>query len=374
MLKQLPPRSLATLVLALLALFTSIRDASSGPSEFTTARVARRWPTRPILVKWVGAIPSRLPATYQNERTFDGLIQRSFAYWSAPRDASQSTDASNVVQGAGPQFSYGGRLDALPVETIDRLQSLENVDILVVFTDNYQDLRRRRSVTSSAQTYEREPDPRKLAESVSLTATIILVDNAQVSTIPALTTLLAHEAGHAIGLEHTVANWTGTPRTLSTLLNQLPIMTPIPFTRSTLHPDDRAALAGLYRPADFDLRYSTIQGVVIDQWGDPIDGVGVVAVRLPDGRTLPRSLQLHQETFGGITPMAGRYASEKGTFSITAPPGRYRIFVRNIDPEFDLVSVPINPATTIRGILPDVLTVEPNTPVSDLTIHAVLDR
>jgi hypothetical protein len=333
--RRLGASAIGLIIVASVALVHN--TGTAGPIAYIESNSPRRWPKPNLEVAWTGELPV-LPGDFGQTAGIDGLVREAFDKWSVKPPGNRSPNVAG-----GRTFTYSELAERKPVNTPEELSAVPRLDIVVVFTNSYATVGKERAAIgrpfdegSGGVTFERQPN----MTSQDLSPTIIVMNNDAVKgSVPKLQALLLHEVGHALGLDHSPINWPGYSLTLLGIVDFLPAMTPFP-TRRELHPDDIAALAGLYRAGSFNKDYGWIEGWVVNRKNPSqlINGVQVVAIRLGgDNRTVPDDSVRYQNVFASVTPHGGSRAG--GRFYIVAPPGWYRVIARSINTPFDLYRV-----------------------------------
>ncbi len=297
--------------------------ASAGPKSFDTAG-PRRWQhTSPIRVAWGGEAPTALAG---ENLDLDQIVTQAFSAWAAvPTTGLTFKVRSNAGNPRSP-------------EALGKLTKTEGIDILIIFSTFFDRIVppqpppppewRENNVSLAGLTWE--PDPPRF----DLGYTIIVIDNTKIRTSEQLLGVIVHEAGHALGLEHSALNWPGL--SLPNPRPDLPIMTPVD-SRLPLREDDRASVAGLYEGRTFERRFGWIVGRVLDDSGHPVNGVMVTAVRVK--MISPTTTELStDDIYSDITPYGMTESTDDaGLFRIAVRRGfKYKISVATIRPGFRL--------------------------------------
>jgi Matrixin len=130
-----------------------------------------------------------------------------------------------------------------------------------------------------------------------------------------LTTVLAHEMGHLIGLDHTqLDSFQG----LAT--SNYPLMYPIAYrTSASLHEDDVAAISSLYPDTTVATAYGTLTGTFVTVTGTPVRGANIWA----------------QSASGQTFSVVSDYLVQgTGFFKLLLTPGVYTLHAEAIDLSF----------------------------------------
>jgi hypothetical protein len=130
-------------------------------------------------------------------------------------------------------------------------------------------------------------------------------------------TVIAHELGHLIGLDHTQLD-----SSQGLAGANYPLMYPIAFrTLPTLHEDDMAAISALYPDATATAAYGTLQGTfTLADTVTPIRGANIWAQNNITG-----------QVFSGVSD----YLTQgTGAFKMLVPPGSYTLHAESIDTRF----------------------------------------
>ena len=131
-----------------------------------------------------------------------------------------------------------------------------------------------------------------------------------------MTTVLTHELGHFIGLDHTQLDGA---QGLAT--SNYPLMYPIAYrTNAGLHEDDTAAISALYPDSTVNSTYGTLTGTFVTSGGAPIRGANIWAQNTSTGQVFSVvSDYLQQGT---------------GYFKLLLTPGTYILHAEAIDTGF----------------------------------------
>jgi len=169
-------------------------------------------------------------------------------------------------------------------------------------------------------------------------------------------TLITHEIGHMIGLDHSQLDINNTESECLNSHTGYPIMYPyICRNTSTLHADDVVAITALYPATNLEATYGQITGFFINSSGNPILGANLWAKNTITGM--------------GYSVVSDYLKQNTGFFSILLPAGNYTLHANAINASFfDLSSVGpyANSATDISFISPlsGIVNFEGNTPGS----------
>ena len=153
--------------------------------------------------------------------------------------------------------------------------------------------------------------------------------NGRNSTSANFRSVLIHELGHMIGLDHTQAGHAQALNGRADDNGNVPIMYPfsISFAAQQPRPDDRAWLSWLYPAPGFEAATGTISGQILHPRGDPLPGANVVAVRLTSAGTEdPREF---------VSVVSDFLVKQDGSFEIPGlTPGEYVVFIEPLFSEF----------------------------------------
>jgi len=131
-----------------------------------------------------------------------------------------------------------------------------------------------------------------------------------------MTTVLTHELGHFIGLDHTQLDGAqGLPT------SNYPLMYPIAYrTNAGLHDDDIAAISALYPDITVNATYGTLTGTFVTSGGTPILGANIWA---------------QNTTTGKVFSVVSDYLQQgTGYFKLLLTPGAYTLHAEAIDTGF----------------------------------------
>ncbi|MGE5096466.1 MAG: matrixin family metalloprotease [Betaproteobacteria bacterium] len=133
-----------------------------------------------------------------------------------------------------------------------------------------------------------------------------------------MTTVLAHELGHLIGLDHTQLD---TDQGLAS--SNFPLMYPIAYrTLSTLHEDDVAAVSALYPASTVAGTYGTLSGTFTLAGGStPVRGANIWARDEASGRV--------------FSSVSDYLMQNNGAFRMLLPPGSYTLHAEAIASDFN---------------------------------------
>ena len=128
--------------------------------------------------------------------------------------------------------------------------------------------------------------------------------------------VLAHEAGHLIGLDHTqLDNSQGLAN------SNYPLMYPIAYrSLNSLHEDDIAAVSALYPGATLDSVYGQLTGSFIQANGTPIRGANIWAKEVSTNKV--------------FSFVSDYLIQNTGYFKLLLPPGSYTLHAEVIQTEF----------------------------------------
>lgn len=129
-----------------------------------------------------------------------------------------------------------------------------------------------------------------------------------------MTTVLAHEIGHLIGLDHTQIDGVQ-----GLAQSNYPLMYPIAYrSLASLHEDDVAAVTALYPDANVSSTYGTLTGTFVSGAGTPIRGTNIWA----------------QGTPGTFSVVSDYLEHGTGYFKLLLPAGTYTLHAEAIDSSF----------------------------------------
>lgn len=151
------------------------------------------------------------------------------------------------------------------------------------------------------------------------------------ATTPALNdsdvvTLVAHEIGHLIGLDHSQldidnSETSGNACNTAASRDDYPMMYPFLCRVSLdLHPDDVAAVSALYPANSIDAQFGQLQGHFVDT---------------SDNAILGANLWVENTSTGDTYSIVSDYLKQNnGFFSLRLPPGNYTLHANSINPIF----------------------------------------
>jgi len=143
-----------------------------------------------------------------------------------------------------------------------------------------------------------------------------------------LTLIIAHELGHAFGLDHSQANIDNTetfdpPSCTTTPKDDYPLMYPYACrTNQTAHPDDVLSLEMLYPAADYYATHGQLYG-------------NFLIAGPPDQAVKGANLWVQDTSTGAVYSIVSDYlAEETGFFNLMLPVGTYVLHANSINVEF----------------------------------------
>jgi hypothetical protein len=129
-----------------------------------------------------------------------------------------------------------------------------------------------------------------------------------------MTTVLAHEIGHLIGMDHTQLDGSQ-----SLASSNYPLMYPIAYrSLLSLHEDDTAAVTALYPDSNVGSVYGEVSGTFTTVAGTPVRGANIFA----------------QGTGGTYSIVSDYREQNTGYFRMLLPPGTYTLRAEAIDTSF----------------------------------------
>jgi hypothetical protein len=143
------------------------------------------------------------------------------------------------------------------------------------------------------------------------------VINGRFSDDTLITTVMAHEIGHLIGMDHTQLD---SAQGLSPAFpSNYPLMYPIAYRDFiSLHEDDAAAVSYIYPDATLNSTYGHLQGTFVTAGGTPIRGANIWA----------------QGTGGTFSRVSDYLQQNTGAFELLLPPGTYTLHAEAIHSNF----------------------------------------
>ncbi|HVG33015.1 MAG TPA: matrixin family metalloprotease [Pyrinomonadaceae bacterium] len=283
-------RSITALIIFALMMGWAVPSARSYTLQFTdgSTAVQIKWPSATVTIAFSSSMAAP-PANIKPGSDVTGAARRALVQW-AGASSIRFVETSSGAQSISP--SAGG--DGVSLITV--ANTPENA---ALFSGSDRPARTRVFF---------DPGTGLISE-----ADIALNPAAQFSTDGTfgtydLESVLTHEIGHLLGLEHSaIVGATMQPRLALNGLYTLPAFSP-----RTLSEDDRAGVRALYGPR---VGLGAIAGTITYAGGASVYGAHVWAQDISTGRSL----------VGSITSQSGAYRIED------LPPGQYRLLVEYLN-------------------------------------------
>lgn len=281
------------------------------------------------------------------------FIDRAFNRWSSrgvrePRVEAAGVPAAGLTfDVARPALLFGQSSDTAITNTTFELLKVAalqgDTKIVVAFTDSFRMLNAQCGPVVpgqdlcnpdliDAETYEL--DFGEASRTNNIRKVVILINNARFSGADSerkLFSILIHEVGHALGLDHTaIGSLRIFPEEGAKSHLFLPMMLQTQASRVELHPDDKSSLSSLYERPDvvnvFRSTYGYVTGKIQYPAGFPQSQViAVYAIRIPAN---DRSREWQERAFvhnPGQYEQIFETLAPSGSFRIAVPEGRYEL-------------------------------------------------
>ncbi|HEX8143150.1 MAG TPA: matrixin family metalloprotease [Pyrinomonadaceae bacterium] len=282
-------RSITALVLVLIILAGAV-PARSYTLQFTDASssVQIKWPTSTVTIALSSSLSSP-PGNIKAGSDVTGAARRALLQWAGASNI-RFVEVSSLAQSISPSTGSDG------VSLITVANTTENAALF-----NGSDRPGRTRVFF-------DPATGLISEAdIALNPSALFSTDGTFSTYD-LESVLTHELGHLLGLEHSgMVGATMQPRLAQNGLYTLPAFSP-----RTLSEDDRAGARSIYGPRT---GLGVIAGTISYAGGAPAYGAHVWAEDAATGRSI-----------------AGSITSQNGAYRIDdLPPGQYRILVEHLN-------------------------------------------
>jgi hypothetical protein len=283
-------RSITALIIIALMLSWAVPSARSYTLQFTdgSSSVQIKWPTATVTIALSSSFASP-PANIKPGSDVTGAARRAMVQWAGASNI-RFIETSSSVQTVSP--SAGG--DGVSLMTV--ANTPENA---ALFNGSDRPARTRVFFDPATGLISEADIALNPAASFSTDGTFGTYD---------LESVLTHELGHLLGLEHSaMVGATMQPRLALNGLYTLPAFAP-----RTLSEDDRAGVRALYGPR---VGRGSIAGTITYAGGATVYGAHVWAQDISTGRS-----------------MAGSISSQGGAYRIEdLPPGQYRLLVEYLN-------------------------------------------